>query len=82
MKNVTIAMDTRTAAWVRVQAAKQSMSVSRFIGEILHQQMTDARAYDDAMRRFLGEEPLQFEWVDGRRPTREELHDRNALRRY
>lgn len=82
MKNVTIAMDKRTAAWVRVQAAKQNMSVSRFVGEILHKQMTDARAYDDAMRRFLGEESLEFEWAAGRRPTREELHDRNALRRY
>jgi hypothetical protein len=80
LKNVTIAMDKSTAAWVRVQAAKQNMSVSRFVGEILYQQMTGARAYDEGMRRFLGEEPLQFEWTDGRRPTREELHDRNALR--
>jgi hypothetical protein len=82
MKNVTIAMDKRTAAWVRVQAAKQNMSVSRFVGEILHEQMTDARAYDEALRRFLGEESLEFGWADGHRPTREDLHDRNALRRY
>ena len=82
MKNVTIAMDNRTAAWIRVQAARHNMSVSRFVGEILHQQMTDTRAYDEAMRRFLGEELLEFEWADGRRPTREELHDRNGLRRY
>jgi hypothetical protein len=80
MKNVTIAMDQRTAAWVRIQAAKQNMSVSRFVGEILHRQMTEAHAYDEAMRRFLGEEPLVFDWENGRRPTREELHDRNALR--
>ena len=82
MKNVTITLDVRTAAWVRIQAAKQNMSVSRFLGEVLHKQMTDARAYDEAMRHFLTEQPLQFEWSDGRRPTRDDLHDRDALRRY
>lgn len=82
MKNVTIVLDERTAAWVRVQAAKQNTSVSRFLGEILHQRMTDTHAYDEALRRFLSEEPLKFKWADGRRPTREELHDRDAVRRY
>lgn len=82
MKNVTITLDERTAAWIRVQAARHSKSVSRFVGEILHKQMTDTRAYNEAMRRFLSEEPLEFAWTDGRRPTREELHDRDALRRY
>jgi hypothetical protein len=82
MKNVTITLDERTAAWIRVQAARQSKSVSRFVGEILHKQMMDTRAYNEAMRRFLSEEPLEFAWTDGHRPTREELHDRDALRRY
>lgn len=82
MKNVTITLDERTAAWIRVQAAGQSKSVSRFVGEILHKQMTDARAYNEAMRRFLSEAPLDFVWADGHRPTRDELHDRDALRRY
>ena len=82
MKNVTITMEERTAAWVRIQAARQNMSVSRFVAETLHKQMTDARAYDEAMRRFLSEEPLEFHWAEGRRPTREELHERDTLRRY
>lgn len=82
MKNVTITLDERTAGWLRIQAAKQNMSVSRFVGEILHGQMTGARAYDEAMRRFLREEPLEFAWEGGHRPTREELHDRDTLRRY
>jgi hypothetical protein len=32
MKNITITLDPETAAWVRVQAAEQNLSVSRFIG--------------------------------------------------
>lgn len=82
MKNLTIALDERTAAWVRVQAARQNISVSRYLGEILHRQMAEVRAYDEAMRRFLSEPPLKFGWADGRRPARGELHDRDALRRY
>jgi hypothetical protein len=49
---------------------------------MLHQQMTGTLAYGEAMRRFLNEEPLEFSGVGGRRPTREALHDRDALRRY
>ncbi len=82
MKNVTIVLDERTAAWPRVQAAKRNLRVSHFVGEILHNQMTDARTCDEAMRHDLSEAPLVFDWVGGRRPAREDLHHRDALRRY
>ncbi len=82
MKNVTITLDQQTAAWIRVQAAKLNMSVSRFVGELLHKQMTDAQTYNESMQRFFSEKPLDFEWVDGHRPKREELYDRPVLRRY
>jgi hypothetical protein len=35
MKNVTISMDEATLGWVRVEAAKAGLSVSRWIGERL-----------------------------------------------
>lgn len=82
VKNVTITLDPQTAAWIRVQAARLDMSVSRFVGELLHKQMTDAQAYEEAMRRFLDEKPFDFEWIDAHHPAREELHDRLILRRY
>ena len=82
VRNLTIVLDERTAAWLRIQAAKQNLSVSRFVGQMLEQRMTGALAYDEAMRRFLNEAPLEFRWVGGRRPAREDLHDRDALRRY
>jgi hypothetical protein len=82
MKNVTITLDERTAAWARVQAAKHNMSLSRFIGEMLERRMSDMRTYNEAMQRFLSIKPHKFGWVEGRRPTREELHERTALRRY
>lgn len=80
MKNVTITLDEKTAAWARVYAAERGKSVSRLLGEILQQHMREARDYNEAMRRFQALKPRDFEWVDGRRPTREELHDRARFR--
>lgn len=80
MKNVTITLDERTAAWVRVYAARHNMSVSRMVGEMLQQRMTESRAYDEAMRRFLAKEPVKLKRPGGRYATRDELHDRARLR--
>lgn len=80
MKNVTITLDEKTAAWVRIHAARQNKSVSRLVGEMLHDLMHERREYEQAMRRFLSKPPVAFKWKGGRRPTRDELHDRDALR--
>ena len=53
MKNITITVDPETADWVRVKAAEQNKSVSRFVGELLQQQMKERIAYQHAMQRFL-----------------------------
>jgi hypothetical protein len=80
MKNLTISLDEKTAALIRVYAAKRGMSVSRYVGELLNEHMAETRSYNQAMRNFLARKPFKFEFVDGRRPTREELHDRAGLR--
>jgi len=80
MKNVTITLDEKTAAWLRVHAAKCGMSVSRFVGEVLAQRMDKVRDYEESMRSFLSQGCFEFDFVAGRRPTREELHDRCGLR--
>lgn len=80
MKNVTITLDEETAAWARVYAAQKDMSVSRFVGELLRERMRDARAYDDAMRRYLARPPFRLKGPAERLPARAELHDRARLR--
>lgn len=80
MKNITVTLDEKTAAWVRVHAAKQGKSVSRLLGEILQQHMHDQREYFEAMRRYQAIKPFDGEWADGRRPTREELNVRPRFR--
>ena len=80
MKNVTITLDEKTAAWARIYAAERGKSVSRLLGEILQQHMREVRDYNEAMRRYQALKPCDFEWVDGHRPTREELYDRVRIR--
>ena len=80
MKNITITLDEKTAAWARIYAAQHGKSVSRLLGEILQERMREVRDYNEAMRRFMAMKPFDFEWIDGRRPTRDELHDRAGLR--
>ena len=81
MKNVTITLDTQTAAWARVRAAQRTMSLSRFVGELLRQHMRESREYEEAMRDYFSRGP--FKELAGpaeRYPTRDELHDRPRLR--
>ena len=80
MKNVTITLDEKTAAWARVYAAKHNTSVSRIVGEMLQQKMHDSREYDEAMRRFLAKAPVRLKRTGKRYPTRDDSHDRTRLR--
>jgi hypothetical protein len=80
MKNVTITLDEKTAAWARVYAAKHNTSVSRIVGEMLQQRMGKLREYDDAMRRYLGKAPVRLKRAGERYAARSDLHDRARLR--
>ena len=80
MKNVTITLDEDVARWVRVEAAKQETSVSRLVGEMVRDRMRSEDAYEEARRQFFAVRPRPLRTGDTSLPTREELHDRAALR--
>ncbi len=80
MKNVTITLDEETAAWARVYAAKRNTSVSRLVGEILRERMSESYEYDQAMRRFLGKAPVRLKPGGQRYASREAAHDRARVR--
>ncbi len=82
MKKVTIALPEELARWVGVRAAENERSVPEWIAELLERMRREEDEYDVAMNRFFARvpEPRELEWVDGRKPTREELHDRAGLR--
>ena len=80
MKNITVTLSEDLARWVRVRAAENERSVSRWLAELLESMKRRDDEYSIAMREFLAVEPRRMEWSDGRKPSRDELHDRTGLR--
>ena len=80
MKNVTITLDPETTIWLRRESAERGVSVSRFVGDLLRQQMQRDRRYELAMKRYFSLEPQPLRQTGERYPNREQLHDRARLR--
>ena len=80
MKNITITLPEDVARWLRVKAAQDDRSVSRWLAELLQRMQRQEDQYEVAMKRYLAMKPHKIDWPDGRRPTREELYDRPGLR--
>ena len=78
LRNITITLEEDVARWARVEAAKQETSVSRLLGRILEERMTQQNEYRRAMRRALGRKP--FLKSEGKCLSREEAHERARLR--
>lgn len=76
LKNVTVTMDEETARWARIEAAKRDMSLSRFLGDILHERMVGEDAYAHARARYFAQAPRVHRRPGQRLPTRDEVHDR------
>ena len=80
MENITVALPEDLARWLRVKAAEDDCSVSRWIADLLEGRRRQEDEYDAAMERYLAMKPRKIEWPGGRRPTREELYDQPGLR--
>jgi hypothetical protein len=80
MKNITITLDADTARRARVRAAEQNMSVSRYVSELLCKDIRESSEYEEAMKRYFSSNLIIRLQPGERLPTREELHDRPAIR--
>ncbi len=80
MKNVTVTLPEDVALWVRIHAAKNGRSVSRWLADLLSGMKRQDDEYEVAMERFLTRKPRVLKWVGGQKPSRDELHDRAGLR--
>ena len=81
MKNVTVTLDDVTFAKARVKAAERSMSLSRFIGDVLGRDLRHEDEYEAAYRAWRAARPFPLSGPAQPYPKREELHDRAAMRR-
>jgi hypothetical protein len=73
-RNVTVTLDEDTARWVRVEAAKNDVSVSQFLGEILAERRRRAEAYASAQSVFMAREPRPLRGPGEPLPGRSELY--------
>ena len=80
MKNVTVTLPEDVARWVRVRAAENDRSVSRWLADLLSRMKRQDDEYEVAMERFLARKPRVLKWVGERKPTRDEWHDRARFR--
>jgi hypothetical protein len=75
---LAIALDERVAAWARARAAERGATLSRFVTDIIKDELRRSQAYQKAMRAALAEKPLGF-----KKPflKREELYAERLRRR-
>ena len=76
MKNVTITLDEKVAAWARIRAAERESSVSRLVGEMLKERMLEEESYQASMQHYLSQSPRLLKEPGAKYPSREELHER------
>jgi hypothetical protein len=78
LRNVTITLEEELARWARVEAARNDTSVSQYLAAVLKERMQEKDRYAVAMGRALSRKP--FLKTNGKYLSREESHDRAALR--
>ena len=79
MKKITVTLDENTAASIRRLAARQNMSVSRLVGQVLSERFQESRQYEVAMCRYLLKKPVKLKRAGKRYADRDRLHDRIGL---
>jgi hypothetical protein len=69
-------MDDETAQWVRIEAARRDSSVSRWVAQLLRQQMTESSEYEQARRSYESRQPSALKSPADRYPDRADLYER------
>jgi hypothetical protein len=80
MKNITITLEPEVARWVRIKAAEQETSISRYVGELLKERMQASPQYEHARQQYLALPPKPLGNPEEPLPKRETLYDRPLLR--
>ena len=80
LKNVTVTLDDETLAKARVRAAERNMSLSRYMGEVVRQELRQETEYEAAFRAWRARKPLPLKGPPQPYPKREELYERAVMR--
>ena len=79
MKNVTVTMAEDALEWVRVKAARDNASISRYLGQLVEQARAREGIYERSMRAALKFQPLAFP-KNTRYLSRDEANGRAGIR--
>ena len=82
MKNLTLTLPDETFARLRVAAANEGKSMSKFVGALVERQVGTRERRDpaEAMRLFLSGPLYDLTDENGKAPSRDEIYDRSRLR--
>jgi hypothetical protein len=75
MKNVTITLDEKVAAWARIRAAEMETSVSRLVGAMLKEKMIEEETYQRSMQYYISQLPGFIKEPGIKYPNREKIHE-------
>ena len=78
MKHVTIILPEDLARWLRVRAAENARSVSRWVAELLDGVRRQEDKYEAAMQQALSIQPEKLNDGGKPYPSRDSLYDRPA----
>lgn len=78
LRNITVTLEPELAQWARIEAARQEVSMSRFLAQLVKKEREEKDQYAAALKRALGRKA--FLKSDGKYLSREEAHDRTGLR--
>lgn len=79
MKNVTVRMAEDALEWLRVAAARDNESISRYLGQLVEEARAREEVYERSMRAALKFQPLDFP-ADTRYMSRANANDRAGIR--
>lgn len=75
MKNLTISLNEDTLARIRVAAAKEGKSMSRYVSELVESRVGRAVSAREALEAFLAGPSLPLLDENGKAPSRDSLYD-------
>jgi hypothetical protein len=81
VKKVTILLDDDTAARARARGAERNLSLRRYVGEALRNELRAADDYEGLYRAWRKRKPFPLEGAPEPYPNREEVYDRPIFRR-
>jgi plasmid stability protein len=82
MKNLTVTLPDETLSRLRVAAAREGKSMSKFVTELLERRVGRTISQREALDRFLAGPPLPLSDENGKLPSRTELYDEHLLSRH